>query len=894
MPGFADSFWSGDYAGGLGVLFGKLQQGVAENEQVLTIARMRAEAEDVYGQRLGEIGGATDRIQGGFSRDDGASVRKAYDGVRTEMEEASKNHRKIAQSIRDLVVAPFTRWCDAHASRVQNSQDDLQSRIKLFDRQTENVKKLRSHYFNKCRLVEDIEEENKLAFQAPETSPKQKIPEIKEPTEEEEPIEIADEVYQPDQVKKILTHILNTVKLGETKVPILGTYQNTTAGADIVEYMQKFMGATSVSHAERIGQDLVTHGFLRLVGNVGNIFANSSKMFYQWRPKVFQLTGVPEKKAPYNRTFSLQPNTDTIDSPVVGNVAEYLANWNPLNTQHPNETPSERLRREASEADERYKAAVRKLDFLRCQLEEAIIEHLRYLERCELDRLKAIKTIILDFSGTISNVIPSLQSTVDKMMLYQETVQPIGDLRYLLENYRTGGFAPKVTIYENYYNTADEQTFGVDLEARARADRKRVPALVTTVLTFLDNRYPDLEGDEARRMVWLVDVPLHQTHRVRDALNTGKPFTLETLEPFDIPIIASVLKLYLLELPDSLVSSHVYEIMKTIYSTQGAETSDATRISVLQNTLSQLRLSNIATLDALMTHFTRLIELTSADETYIATIATILAPCILRPKTETSMTMEEKYSYRLIRDLFTHKDAIFSELKRASSLSHSGSIDSRRPRAISTDESNRKANMEARARAIMQASGSKSRATSPQPSPGRGHRRDRSSGGPETRFPVMASPTINDHARHPPALRNSIARQSLEVPDTPPVGTTDTANGNGNGHAVPPIQTNMSSIVNGSGPGSGEEKSIMSATYVPGMDDGMIGSPEIDMEKRDSIGAQVEKRDSFGRSTPIPSSRFSGRKPVAMRMSGDLAAKRDSSGSEHTVGVQLVDKPMDD
>ena len=43
---------------------------------MLAIARMRAEAEDVYGMRLGEIGAATDRITGGFSRDDGATVRK--------------------------------------------------------------------------------------------------------------------------------------------------------------------------------------------------------------------------------------------------------------------------------------------------------------------------------------------------------------------------------------------------------------------------------------------------------------------------------------------------------------------------------------------------------------------------------------------------------------------------------------------------------------------------------------------------------------------------------------------------------------------------------------------------------------------------------------------------
>lgn len=476
------------------------------------------------------------------------------------MQEAAKNHRKIAQNIRDLVVNPFSRWCDAHAARIQGSQDDLQARIKQHDKQLEIVKKLRSQYFNKCLLVEDLEEENKLAFQAPESSPKAKIPEIKVENKEaeEEPLEIGDEVYSPEQIKKVLAHALQTIKLVDTKVPILGTYQNTTAGSDIVEYLQQHLGATTVSHAERIGQDLITLGFLRLIGNVGNTFANSSKMFYQWRPKAFQLAGVPEKKQTLNRTFSLASSADSVESPVIGSVGEMLSGWNPLNTAHPNETPAERLRREAAESDEKYKAGVRKLDQIRCQLEEAILEHLKYLERCELDRLKAMKTIILDFSGTISNVIPSMQSTVDNMMLYQETVQPLGDLRYLLENYRTGHFAPKVTVYENYYNSVDAQTFGIDLEARARADRKRVPAIVTTILTFLDAHYPDLEGDEARRNVWLVDVPLASTHKVREILNTGQSFSPEILEPYDIPVIASVLKLYLLELPGELFICAMY------------------------------------------------------------------------------------------------------------------------------------------------------------------------------------------------------------------------------------------------------------------------------------------------------------------------------------------------
>ena len=463
MPGFADSFWSGDYAGGLGVLFGKLQQGVIENQQVLTIAKLRADAEELYGRKLGDIAPTTDKMTGGFARDDGASLRKAYEGVRGEMEEASKNHKKIASNISELVVLPFSRWCEAHEGRVQNSQDDLQSRMKVHDKQADHVRKLRSAYFNKCRQLEDLEEENKLAFQSPEkndlaspkslTTPTIKLSEAQE-IEEQEPLEIGDESYEPEQVKKILTHMLNTIKLGEAKVPILGIYQNVSIGSDITEYIQKHMGATSVSHAERVGQDLVANGFLRLIGNVGSTFANSSKMNYQWRPKVFQMTGIPEKKKPLDRVSSIASNSDGIESSV-GSVGEILSTWNPLNNAHPNETSAERLRRESTEADERYKASVRRLDELRCQLEEKMVDHLKFMERCELDRLKAIKAVILDFSGAISNAIPSLQSTVDNMMLYQETVQPMGDLRYLLENYRTGAFVPRVQVYDNYYNSVD-------------------------------------------------------------------------------------------------------------------------------------------------------------------------------------------------------------------------------------------------------------------------------------------------------------------------------------------------------------------------------------------------------------------------------------------------------
>lgn len=221
------------------------------------------------------------------------------------MVEASKNHQKIASNIRELVVSPFRRWCDQHEARIQNSHDDLQARIKEHSKQVDLVKKLRSHYFNKCRVVEDLEEENKLAFQAPETSPKIKpTPKIvlPEEQEEEEPVEIGDRIYPPEDLKRLLTHMLENIKIGEVKVPIIGTYQNTSTGADIVEYTQKHLNGTSITYSERIGQDLVDNGFLRLVGNMGSTFANSSDAL-SVAPQ-----GVPDHRCPREEEASYARN----------------------------------------------------------------------------------------------------------------------------------------------------------------------------------------------------------------------------------------------------------------------------------------------------------------------------------------------------------------------------------------------------------------------------------------------------------------------------------------------------------------------------------------------------------------------------------------------------------
>ena len=136
--------------------------------------------------------------------------------------------------------------------------------------------------------------------------------------------------------------------------------------------------------------------------------------------------------------------------------------------------------------------------------------------------------------------------------------------------------------------------------------------------------------------------------------------------------------------------------------------------------------------------------------------------------------MNERHAYRLIRDLFDHKEVIFGELKRQSSTLGSlggpaaathGARPAARVRAVSIgDESNRRAAMEARAKAISERTRDKSPAATNR------HRRDKSTdGGMGMRFPVVASPTATAQT---PTARTSLGgignRQSLEVPGSHP------------------------------------------------------------------------------------------------------------------------------
>ena len=120
----------------------------------------------------------------------------------------------------------------------------------------------------------------------------------------------------------------------------------------------------TVPYAEKIGQDLVDHGYLRLVGAVGRAFANSSVFNYQWTKKSLA--------AAAGDMFPKRTDTIITQAKEVPYVGEMIGQWIGGGAIE-GETQKDRLKREAKESENAYKDCIFKADVTRCSLEELMV-----------------------------------------------------------------------------------------------------------------------------------------------------------------------------------------------------------------------------------------------------------------------------------------------------------------------------------------------------------------------------------------------------------------------------------------------------------------------------------------------------------------------------------------
>ncbi|KAG0302627.1 hypothetical protein BGZ97_002259 [Linnemannia gamsii] len=627
---FSESFWSnsrGDYVTGINVLHSKMDQGVVEDQEILTYLRERIDVEQRYGNALIEMGNRRLKLEG-FLRDDGASLRKTFETIKNESIDLGNGHLSLANNLKELVLAPLVKFNTQVYQTTQQSREDIENRLKLFDKHLLDLDRSHAAYVAKCNTADQAEmEANKIA--AEDAAARGSPPGASSGNLDlERRHEFASQRFTIQELNKFLNRMRAEVPSQDVKVPIMGVYNNCCTGSAIAHWIQQNTKARTVEEAEHIGQSLSDEGFLRLIGQRGNRFLATPANFYQWRDQMFELLDEDDRE----EEMSLVKRT----------------------------------KQEVEKADAAYLAAVKKADLTRLQLEVGLFSHMDLLQRCEYERINTFKNAFLNFAAIFSNIISITQSVADHLLIFQEALRPANDVQYVIEQYRTGAFVPMPTLYNHFYlGSGYEQVFGVNIEQHCNFTRKKVPQLVTKCLSRIKKSSVALTNEQ-KVACWTAEVPLSEIHTLRNKINHGGKITQKLLRLFDVATVIGVLRLYFLELPGSLLNGDEYETVKIIYSSVSDDVNDSkndARISSIRNLLALLSPARFYTLYEVVKHVSNLIKETSADDDFTHYIAHRWGPVFLRPLEETAVTLHDKHPQRMMRDMLKMTHQIFEPIR---------------------------------------------------------------------------------------------------------------------------------------------------------------------------------------------------------------------------------------
>ncbi|KAJ3152393.1 hypothetical protein HK101_001808, partial [Irineochytrium annulatum] len=216
---------------------------------------------------------------------------------------------------------------------------------------------------------------------------------------------------------------------------------------------------------------------------------------------------------------------------------------------------------------------------------------------------------------------------------------------------------------------APRQAFGIPLETLAMATGDPIPALVRKCVAAL---YESQVKQRLRSGVdaWVRPNPdLPSVHFMRLEFNAslaGGRVTFSRLQRENPAVVAGVLKLFLIETPTSLCNYEIYDVLKIIYSTndEGARTTTTeeetmVRLKSVSSLLATLNSAHYETLKVFAGLMHETVKSLDPTDKRIRRLAYTIAPCIIRPKAETSQTLSDTHPYLLTLDLLRHFESLF-------------------------------------------------------------------------------------------------------------------------------------------------------------------------------------------------------------------------------------------
>lgn len=238
---------------------------------------------------------------------------------------------------------------------------------------------------------------------------------------------------------------------------ILGTYEKTVSGAEIVNWLAdnvEAFGGDWERCADAAGE-LHKMGYFSRIG-VGRGFDAGDDTYF-----ILKING-PETAShqPFALPTPISPPNATNAIPSLFKQYQFYLPASLTNNDEPYHI---RLRRDAHKADEMYRDGVWSAEEKRLEMEERIERGLRLWERWERERLSAVKMVLKQYETTLAKLPSKLANFQKSTELSVEAFNPEADIKALIEGNRTGPFRPQSHVYESVDTDVPDVNFGIDL-----------------------------------------------------------------------------------------------------------------------------------------------------------------------------------------------------------------------------------------------------------------------------------------------------------------------------------------------------------------------------------------------------------------------------------------------
>jgi hypothetical protein len=403
-----------------------------------------------------------------------------------------------------------------------------------------------------------------------------------------------------------------TVLASRQRNTILGTYEKTFSGVEVVEWLRKNLkgiGGEWDRCVDAAGE-LQRMGHLSRIG-VGRGFEPSDDTFYTLKLNPGEGgTALASIQSNIQSSFK----EISLSSPVSSNYTSMFKHYLPASLGSNSDEPMYvRLRRDADKAQDAYRLGVEESEVKRLDMEQKIERGLRVWEKWERERLGVVNSVLKHYETAIGKLPKRLETLQESTQLSVEAFNPEADLKALIEGSRTGPFRPRPHVYEPVESSIPEVNYGIDLRRWSgegawkqmvnapKRPKDAVPDVLTAFLQAATEMSADLEPAE-RRKSWIYEVPLQEVHMLRNSLNSAQ-LTLDDMttiaKKFNVPIVAAATKLWLLELNPPVLGWEGWEDAKAVYPSVGAD-QERDMTSAVSEVLLPLPAAQLFTLNAVV------------------------------------------------------------------------------------------------------------------------------------------------------------------------------------------------------------------------------------------------------------------------------------------------------